>query len=75
MLYYRAGQQDARQLKHVGLVAATDGSADLRANIKGTGFVVTNDGGHTILIDFLAPMGGPAALLRSEAAGILSILH
>ena len=30
LLYFRAGQQDARQLKHVGLVAAADGTADLR---------------------------------------------
>ena len=55
VLYYRAGQQDARQLKHVGLVAAADGSADLRANRQGTGFVVIDEGGHTILIDFSVP--------------------
>ena len=29
LLFHRAGQQDAQQLKHVGLVAAADGSADL----------------------------------------------
>ena len=77
MLYYRAGQQDARrrQLKHVGIVAAEDGSADLRANRQGTGLVVTDEGGHTILIDFSAPVGGPVASLRSEAASIFSILQ
>ena len=70
MLYYRAGQQDARQLKHVGLVAAADGSADLRANRQGTGLVVTDEDGHTILIDF--SVGSPVASLRSEAASIFS---
>ena len=75
LLYYRAGQQDARQLKHVGLVAAANGSADLRAYRQGTGFVVTDEGGHTTLIDFFAPVGGPLASLRSEAAGIFSILQ
>ena len=47
-----------------------EGSADLRANHQGTGLVVTDEGGHTILIDFSAPVGGPVASLRSEAAGI-----
>ena len=36
--YNRAGQQDARQLKHVGPVAEADCTADLRANSQGTGF-------------------------------------
>ena len=49
-LCYRAGQQDARQLTHAGLVAAADGGADLRANSQGTGFIVTNGGRHIILI-------------------------
>ena len=31
---------------HVGLVAAADGSADLRANSQGTSFVVTGEGGY-----------------------------
>ena len=45
-LYYRSGHQDARQLTHVGLVAAADGGEDPRANrdrqLEGTGhgFVV-----------------------------------
>ena len=34
LLYCRAGQKDARQLTHRGLVAAADGSVDLRANTK-----------------------------------------
>ena len=75
MLYCRAGQQDAQKLKHVGLVAAADGSADLGANRRGTGLVVTDEGGHTILKDFSALVGGPVASLHSEAAGIFSILQ
>ena len=41
LLCYRAGQEDSRQWTHAGLLAAADGSADLRANCQGTGFVVT----------------------------------
>ena len=74
LLYYRARQQDKRQLKHIGLVAAADGSADLKANSQCTGLVVTDEDGHTIL-DFSAPVGGPVASLHSEAAGIFSILQ
>ena len=51
-----------------------DDSADLKANRQGTGFVVTDEGGHTILLDFSAPVGGPVASLR-EAAGIFFILQ
>ena len=71
---YRAGQQDARQLKHVGLVAAADGSADLGANRRGTGLMVTDEDGH-INLDFSSPVGGPVTSLRSEAAGVFSILQ
>ena len=66
------------ELKHVGLVAAADRNSDLRANCQGTDFVVTDEGGHTILIDFSAPVGGPSASLRCDscdAAGIFSILQ
>ena len=45
-MYCRAGQQNAQQQTHVRLVAAADGSADLKAkfaNRQGTGFVVTDD--------------------------------
>ena len=60
-LYCRAGQKDARQLTHLGLVAAADGSVDLRANHQGTGFVVTDEGRHTSLIEF--SVGGLVASL------------
>ena len=40
LLCYRAGQT-SRQLVHVRLLATADGSADLRANCQGTGFVVS----------------------------------
>ena len=53
-------------------------SADLRANLQGTGFAVTDEGGHTILIDFChfsAPLGGLVASLRSEDPGILYLSY
>ena len=55
-------------------MAAADGSADLGANRQGTGLVVTDEDGHTIL-DFSVPVGGPLASLRSEPVGIFSILQ
>ena len=55
-------------------VVAADGGADLRANSRGTGFVVTDEDGH-IILDLSAPVGAPVASLRSEAAGIFSILQ
>ena len=36
--------------------------------------MVTDEDGHTIL-DFSVPVGGPVASLRSDAAGIFSILQ
>ena len=74
-LYYQAGQQDARQLTHAGLLAAADGSADLRANRQGTGFVVKEEVGSAILLELSAPVGGPVASLRAEAIGLFSILQ
>ena len=74
-LYYQAGQQDARQLTHAGLLAAADGSADLRANRQGTGFVVKEGVGSAILLELSAPVGGPVASLRAETVGLFSILH
>ena len=62
LLYYRTWQQHAWQLKHVRLVAAADGSTDLRANSQGSGFAVTDT---SILIDFSTPAWGPVA---SEAS-------
>ena len=46
-------------LAHAGLSEAADGSADLRANSQGTGFVVTVGAGHVqlmIVIDCLASL-------------------
>ena len=60
-----AGQQDALQLTHVGLAAAADGSAILRANRQGTGFLVTNEGRHTNLIDLSAPTWTSGIILNS----------
>ena len=54
---------------------AADGSADLRANRQGTGFVVTEGPDHRIILELSAPVGGPVASLRSEAVGLLSILQ
>ena len=36
---------------------ATDGSADLRANCKDTGFVVTLEADHRIITELSAPVG------------------
>ena len=71
----RAGQEDSRQMTHVGVLAVANGSADLRANSQGTGFVVTVGSDHRIIVELSAPVEGPMALLRSEAAGLLSILQ
>ena len=62
------GQHCCTTAKHVELVVAADGhcGADLRANCQGTGFVVTDEGGHTILIDFSEPVGGPVASLHND---------
>ena len=62
-------------MTHVGVLAVANGSADLRANSQGTGFVVTVGSDHRIIVELSAPVEGPMALLRSEAAGLLSILQ
>ena len=59
----------------MGTCRAADGSADLRANRQGTGFVVTEGADHRIILELSAPVGGPVASLRSEAVGLLSILQ
>ena len=59
----------------MGLVAAGDGSVDLRANSQGAGFIVINWVGHAISIDFSEPVWGPVASLCSDTAGSLSILQ
>ena len=71
LLCYRAGQEDSQQWAHAGLLAAADGSADLRANCQGTGFVVTEGADHKIILEFSGPVGGPVASLCSEAVGLL----
>ena len=50
------------------------GSADLRANCQGTGFVVTVGSDHRNIMELSAPIGGPVASLCSEAVGLLSKL-
>ena len=70
LLSYRAGQKDSRQWAHAALLAAADGSADLRANRKGTGFVVAVGADRRIIIELSAPVGGHVASLRSEAVGL-----
>ena len=57
LLCYRAGQEDSRQWAHAGLLAAADGSADLRANHQGTGFVVTVGADYRIIMELSAPAG------------------
>ena len=42
-----------------GLLAAADGSADLRANHQGTVFVVTEGADHRIILELSAPVGVP----------------
>ena len=57
LLCCRDGQEDSRQLAHAGLLAAADGSADLRARRQGTGFVVTVAADHRIIMELSAPVG------------------
>ena len=57
LLCCRDGQDDSRQLAHAGLLAAADGSADLRANHQGTGFVVTVGADYRIIMELSAPAG------------------
>ena len=54
------------------LVTAADCSVHLRANSQGTGFVVTDEDGHTIL-EFSAPVGGGCRyfLYPTESGGTL----
>ena len=39
---------------------------------QGTGFVVTDEGGHPILIEFSVPVGGPVASVSSKLVFSLS---
>ena len=71
LLCYRAGQEDSRQLAHSGLLAAANGSAELRADLQGTGIVVTVGADQRIVMELSAPVGGPVASLRSEAVGLI----
>ena len=59
LLCYRAGQEDSRPWAHAGLLTAADGSADLRVNRQGTGFVVTEGADHRTILEVSAPLGGP----------------
>ena len=57
---------------YVGLFAAPDGSSDLRANCKDTGFVASYGVGlllgHMVLLDLFALVGEPVVSLCSELA-------
>jgi len=71
---YRDGQQDARQYKHDGFIAATDGSVQLQAERMGAGYIVVDRDGN-LLWELSASVGGPLASLRAEAASLLSLLR
>jgi len=70
---YRPHQQDACQYTWQGLVGASDGSADMKKEKMGTGFVVGLD--RTPLLELAAQVGGPLAALRAESAGLLYLIR
>ena len=72
---YRAHQQDSLLFSWQGLVAGTDGSVHYGTERMGAGLVVTEGLGSEIILELSAPVGGPLASLRSEAASLLSLLH
>ena len=56
-----------------GLVAGTDGSVDKRSERMGAGYAI---GAQPVPIRvFSAPVGGPLASIRPEAASLLQILR
>ena len=70
---YRPHQQDACQYTWQGLVGASDGSADMKKEKMGTGFVVGLD--RTPLLELAAQVGGPLAALRAESTGLLYLIR
>ena len=69
---YRAHQQDAAQYAWLGWVAGTDGSVDYKQERMGAGFAVGLE--PALLLELSAPVGGPLATLRSEAASFHALL-
>ena len=70
---YRQHQQDAMKATWEGLVAGTDGSVDGRSERMGAGYAI---GAQPVPIRvFSAPVGGPLASIRPEAASLLQILR
>ena len=70
---YRQHQQNALKATWEGLVAGTDGSVDVRSERMGAGYAI---GAHPVPIRvFSAPVGGPLASIRPEAASLLQILR
>ena len=70
---YRTHQQDAMKATWVGLVAGTDGSVDKRSERMGAGYAI---GAQPVPIRvYSAPVGGPLASIRPEAASLLQILR
>ena len=72
---YRTRQQDACQYSHSGLLAATDGSVNLKEDRMGASFVVVEAQKSVALLTLSAPVGGPLATLRAEAVGLLYLLR
>jgi ribonuclease HI len=70
---HRKHQQDALRLTWVGLVAGTDGSVDLSLEQMGAGYVIGD--APIPLRAFSAPVGGPLASIRAEAASLLKLLR
>jgi hypothetical protein len=72
LVLYRKYQQDAIRATWQGLVAGTDGSVDLRSERMGAGYAIGD--GPIPIRAFSAPVGGPLASIRPEAASLLQIL-
>jgi hypothetical protein len=56
-----------------GLVAGTDDSVDESSERMGAGYAIGD--GHIPIRAFSAPVGGPLASIRPEAASLLQILR
>ena len=56
-----------------GLVVGTDGSVEERSERMGAGYAI--GGKPNPIRAFSAPVGGPLALIRPEAASLLQILR
>jgi ribonuclease HI len=70
---HRKHQQDALRHRWTGLVAGTDGSVDESSETMGAGYAI---GDAPLPIRVLsAPVGGPLASVRAEAASLLQLLR